>query len=257
MNVPVLTAVAWPYANGPRHIGHVSGFGVPSDVFSRYRRMAGDAVLMVSGTDEHGTPIQVQADAEGLTPRELADKYNRVIVNDLQGLGLGYDLFTRTTTGNHYAVAQELFKTVYDVTLAGDDEPIPIAQRPDYRRIYEAATPREALTIAATFERILFVRVGPLVALATAQAAAGDKDLRAFVKTIETERATGNRGLVVQFASRFGLRPDLTVDRATEILWTLTGPHPAEQLVIRCGWDWPTYEAWLVDTVHHALFGSP
>jgi len=151
----------------------------------------------------------------------------------------------------------KLFKTVYDVTLAGDDEPIPIAQRPDYRRIYEAATPREALTIAVTFERILFVRVGPLVALATAQAAAGDKDLRAFVKTIETERATGNRGLVVQFASRFGLRPDLTVDRATEILWTLTGPHPAEQLVIRCGWDWPTYEAWLVDTVHHALFGSP
>jgi AcrR family transcriptional regulator len=154
-------------------------------------------------------------------------------------------------------VGGKLFKTVYDVTLAGDDEPIPIAQRPDYRRIYEAATPREALTIAATFERILFVRVGPLVALATAQAAAGDKDLRAFVKTIETERATGNRGLVVQFASRFGLRPDLTVDRATEILWTLTGPHPAEQLVIRCGWDWPTYEAWLVDTVHHALFGSP
>ena len=67
MSSRVLTAVAWPYANGPRHIGHVSGFGVPSDVFSRYRRMAGDKVLMVSGTDEHGTPIQVQADAEGLT----------------------------------------------------------------------------------------------------------------------------------------------------------------------------------------------
>ena len=55
----VLAAVAWPYANGPRHIGHVSGFGVPSDVFSRYMRMAGHDVLMVSGTDEHGTPIQV------------------------------------------------------------------------------------------------------------------------------------------------------------------------------------------------------
>ncbi len=61
----ILTAVAWPYANGPRHIGHVSGFGVPSDVFSRYMRMAGHHVLMVSGTDEHGTPIQVQADARG------------------------------------------------------------------------------------------------------------------------------------------------------------------------------------------------
>ena len=109
----VLAAVAWPYANGPRHIGHVSGFGVPSDVFSRYMRMAGHDVLMVSGTDEHGTPIQVQADAEGVSPRELVDRYNRVIVEDLHGLGLSYDLFTRTTTRNHYAVVQELFETLY------------------------------------------------------------------------------------------------------------------------------------------------
>ena len=76
----VLSAVAWPYANGPRHIGHVAGFGVPSDVFSRYMRMAGHDVLMVSGTDEHGTPILVAADQEGVTARELADKNNAVIV---------------------------------------------------------------------------------------------------------------------------------------------------------------------------------
>jgi len=105
----ILTAVAWPYANGPRHIGHVSGFGVPSDVFSRYHRMAGDNVLMVSGTDEHGTPITVAADAEGVTPREIADRNNRVIVQDLQSLGLSYDLFTRTTTVNHRSVSQEIF----------------------------------------------------------------------------------------------------------------------------------------------------
>src|SRR6266498_3484473 len=109
----ILSAVAWPYANGPRHIGHVSGFGVPSDVFSRYMRMAGHDVLMVSGTDEHGTPILVQAEKEGVSPKELADRYNRVIVEDLHALGLSYDLFTRTTTRNHYAVAQELFKTVH------------------------------------------------------------------------------------------------------------------------------------------------
>jgi methionyl-tRNA synthetase len=109
----VLAAVAWPYANGPRHIGHVSGFGVPSDVFSRYMRMSGHDVLMVSGTDEHGTPILVQAEHEGLSPRELADRCNRMIVEDLHALGLSYDLFTRTTTRNHYAVAQELFRTVY------------------------------------------------------------------------------------------------------------------------------------------------
>jgi methionyl-tRNA synthetase len=109
----VLAAVAWPYANGPRHIGHVSGFGVPSDVFSRYMRMAGHDVLMVSGTDEHGTPILVEAEKEGVGPKELADRYNRVIVEDLTALGLTYDLFTRTTTRNHYHVAQELFKIVH------------------------------------------------------------------------------------------------------------------------------------------------
>jgi methionyl-tRNA synthetase len=109
----VLTAVAWPYANGPRHIGHVSGFGVPSDVFSRYMRMAGHDVLMVSGTDEHGTPILVQAENEGVSPRELADRYNQVIVEDLHALGLSYDLFTRTTTRNHYQVAQELFRVLH------------------------------------------------------------------------------------------------------------------------------------------------
>ena len=114
MSRNVLTAVAWPYANGPRHIGHVAGFGVPSDVFSRYQRMAGNNVLMVSGTDEHGTPIQVQADREGVTARQLADRYNRVIAEDLQSLGLSYDLFTRTTTRNHYAVVQQLFTTLYD-----------------------------------------------------------------------------------------------------------------------------------------------
>ncbi|MFL6120334.1 methionine--tRNA ligase [Actinophytocola sp.] len=113
MSNPVLTAVAWPYANGPRHIGHVSGFGVPSDVFSRYMRMAGHKVLMVSGTDEHGTPIQVQADKEGATPQQTVDKYARQIGNDLQGLGLSYDLFTRTTTGNHYKVVQDLFLALW------------------------------------------------------------------------------------------------------------------------------------------------
>jgi methionyl-tRNA synthetase len=110
---PILACAAWPYANGPRHIGHVSGFGLPCDMFARYQRMSGNPVLMVSGTDEHGTPIQVQADAEGVTARELADRYNRVIVQDLHGLDMSYDLFTRTTTRNHYAVVQELFTGLY------------------------------------------------------------------------------------------------------------------------------------------------
>src|SRR6476646_7749296 len=110
----ILLAVAWPYANGPRHIGHVAGFGVPSDIFARYQRLKGNHVLMVSGTDEHGTPIQLAADQEGVTPKQLADRYNAVIGDDLRNLGLSYDTFTRTTTLNHYRVTQDLFKTLYD-----------------------------------------------------------------------------------------------------------------------------------------------
>lgn len=109
----ILSAVAWPYANGPRHIGHVAGFGVPSDVFSRYMRMAGHDVLMVSGSDEHGTPILIAADEAGLSPQELVDKNHRLIIEDLVGLGLTYDLYTRTTTRNHHKVVQELFLGVY------------------------------------------------------------------------------------------------------------------------------------------------
>lgn len=109
----ILAAVAWPYANGPRHIGHVSGFGVPSDVFARYMRMSGHRVLMVSGSDCHGTAISVKADQEGLTAQECAEKYHRVIAEDLQGLGLSYDLYTHTMTDNHAQVVQEVFRTLY------------------------------------------------------------------------------------------------------------------------------------------------
>src|SRR5215467_9966793 len=98
----ILISVAWPYASGPRHIGHVAGFGVPSDVFARYQRLRGAQVLMVSGTDEHGTPITYGADQLGISPRAFADRNNAIIVEDLRRLGLTYDTFTRTTTRNHY-----------------------------------------------------------------------------------------------------------------------------------------------------------
>jgi methionyl-tRNA synthetase len=110
----ILVAVAWPYANGPRHIGHVAGFGVPSDIFARYHRLKGNDVLMVSGTDEHGTPVMVAADKEGRSPRETADRYSAVIREDLRNLGLSYDLFTRTTTRNHAHVTRDVFRTLYE-----------------------------------------------------------------------------------------------------------------------------------------------
>jgi methionyl-tRNA synthetase len=111
---PILVAPAWPYASGPRHIGHVAGFAVPADVVARYHRLRGNRVLMASGTDEHGTPVMVAADDEGVSPRELADHYNQLIREDLRNLGISYDVFTRTTTRNHYHVVRDLFRTLYD-----------------------------------------------------------------------------------------------------------------------------------------------
>jgi methionyl-tRNA synthetase len=109
----VLVAVAWPYAAGPRHIGHVASY-VPADAFARYHRLRGNNVLMVSGTDEHGTPVMVVADNERASPRETADKYNALTREDFRNLGLSYDLFTRTTTANHYRVVRDIFRTLYD-----------------------------------------------------------------------------------------------------------------------------------------------
>jgi methionyl-tRNA synthetase len=109
----ILVCVAWPYASGPRHIGHMAALG-PADVFARYHRLRGAHVLMVSGTDEHGTPITYGADSEGIPPRVFANRNNAIIVEDLRRLGLSYDTFTRTTTRNHYRVTQDLFRTLHD-----------------------------------------------------------------------------------------------------------------------------------------------
>jgi|SRR5579884_327704 len=114
MTKKILVAPAWPYAAGHRHLGHVAGFGVPSDVFARYHRLRGNDVLMVSGTDEHGTPVMVAADREGRSYGEVADRYNAAFREDFRRLGLSYDCFTRTTTLNHALVTQDVFKTIYD-----------------------------------------------------------------------------------------------------------------------------------------------
>ena len=110
----ILVAPAWPYASGKRHLGHVVGFAVPADIYARYHRLKGNDVLMVSGTDEHGTPVMVTADREGVSPREIADRYNELIRDDLRDLGISYDCFTRTTTSNHAAVTRDLFRTLYE-----------------------------------------------------------------------------------------------------------------------------------------------
>src|SRR5580765_8097400 len=110
----ILVAPAWPYASGRRHLGHVVGFAVPADIFARYHRLKGDDVLMVSGTDEHGTPVMVTADREGVSPREIAERYNKLTREDLRNLGITYDTFTRTTTQNHARVTTDMFRTLYE-----------------------------------------------------------------------------------------------------------------------------------------------
>jgi methionyl-tRNA synthetase len=110
----ILVAPAWPYASGKRHLGHVVGFAVPADIYARYHRLRGNDVLMVSGTDEHGTPVMVAADREGVSPREIADRYNQLIREDLRDLGITYDCFTRTTTTNHARVTRDMFRTLYE-----------------------------------------------------------------------------------------------------------------------------------------------
>ncbi len=110
----VFIGVAWPYANGPLHLGHVAGSLLPPDIFRRYCRMAGSHVLMVSGSDCHGTPILLKAEAENRTPTEVVDAFHEDHVRALDRLGIGFDLFTRTTTDNHREWVQKIFMDCLD-----------------------------------------------------------------------------------------------------------------------------------------------
>ncbi len=105
----MLVAVAWPYASGSRHLGHLAGAYLPADIYARHQRLVGNRVLMVSGSDVHGTPITVRADAEGVTPRDIADRYHAEFVADWDRLGISWDLYTSTGTENHAAVTHDLF----------------------------------------------------------------------------------------------------------------------------------------------------
>ena len=105
----ILVAVAWPYSNSDIHVGNLTGSYLPADIFARYQRLRGNQVLMVSGSDAHGTPITVKADAEGLTPEQVYQRYQPRFLDLFQRLGLTYDLFTSTHTENHFKVSQAVF----------------------------------------------------------------------------------------------------------------------------------------------------
>lgn len=105
----ILVSVAWPYANGPFHVGHVAGVYLPADIFARFQRLRGNRVLMVSGSDSHGTPITLKAEQEGVPPQEIVRRYHTTFLKTFETLGITFDLFTQTYTDNHYAVTTEIF----------------------------------------------------------------------------------------------------------------------------------------------------
>lgn len=110
----ILVAVAWPYASGPRHLGHLAGAYLPADIFARYHRIAGNRVLMVSGSDSHGTPITVRADQEGVGPQVIVDRYHNQFLRDWERLAISWDLYTSTGTPNHYQVTQDMFSRLVE-----------------------------------------------------------------------------------------------------------------------------------------------
>jgi methionyl-tRNA synthetase len=112
MSERIFIGVAWPYANGPLHLGHIAGACLPADIFARYHRLKGNEVLMVSGSDQHGTPVTICAEQEGITPKEVADKYHRQFVDGYNRLGISFDLYTTTDTPNHSRVAHDIFLTL-------------------------------------------------------------------------------------------------------------------------------------------------
>ena len=109
-----LVTSALPYANGPVHIGHLAGVYVPSDIYVRYLRLRGRDVVWVCGSDEHGVPITIKARKEGITPQDVVDKYNDIIKRSFEGLGISFDIYSRTTSPTHYKTASEFFRTLYD-----------------------------------------------------------------------------------------------------------------------------------------------
>jgi len=114
MTERVFIGVAWPYADGPLHLGHIAGAYLPADIFARYHRIRGNQVLMVSGSDQHGTPITLKAEQEGKGPGEIADEYHRQFLESWGKMGISFDLFTRTGTGNHASVARDIFLRLQD-----------------------------------------------------------------------------------------------------------------------------------------------
>ncbi len=114
MSERILVAVAWPYANGSIHLGQVAGCYLPADIFARYHRLRGSEVLMVSGSDAHGTPVTLTAEKRRVSPEDVFEEYQAEFLDNWKRLGIGFDLFTTTHTDNHVEASQDMFLTLYE-----------------------------------------------------------------------------------------------------------------------------------------------
>ena len=114
MSKNILVAVAWPYASGSRHLGHIGGAYLPADIFARYHRVVGNNVLMVSGSDVHGTPITVRADAEGVEPIDIVNKYHNEFLGYWEKLDISWDNYTTTMTDTHIEVVHDIFNKLLE-----------------------------------------------------------------------------------------------------------------------------------------------
>ena len=109
-----LVTAALPYANGPVHIGHLAGVYVPADIYVRYLRLKGEEVVLIGGSDEHGVPVTIRAQKEGITVQEVVDRYHELIKKSFEGLGISFDIYSRTTSKIHHKFASDFFRTLYD-----------------------------------------------------------------------------------------------------------------------------------------------
>ena len=110
----ILVAVAWPYANGSIHLGQAAGCYLPADIFARYHRLKGNNVLMVSGSDSHGTPITLQAEKTGKSPNDIVETFHNEFLNNWEKFGISFDLFTSTRTNNHAEVVEKIFNKLLE-----------------------------------------------------------------------------------------------------------------------------------------------
>jgi AcrR family transcriptional regulator len=153
------------------------------------------------------------------------------------------------TVGGKAAV----LKAVYDTMLAGDDEPVPVMQRPAVQAMRATADPHRFLALYARMGREMYARTAPLLPVMLAESGSGDPEVREFIDTIENERAAGTAMIAALLHERFGLRAGLTVADAADILWTLTAPELSLRLIHRRDWSLDKYEAWSGDTMARVL----